>query len=172
VSFVLFDVGQFARISPEDTRALLWALSWISTPERRETLRSVALAQLLLVSSLSTEVKLDGIETQAQLKAELSRRIEKAFDEATAPFEDGSVPDKKTAWIIFLRNAEREGVNLPKGAFAIAKMMDGIVSQADSYDLPAVLDETVEYFLRSKSSWAEMTSIITRTAQRQLGLIK
>jgi len=169
---VLFDVGQFERVSKEQTRAILWALSWISTPERRQTLRSVALAQLLLVSSLTHESSHPDVGNRSRLRADLSRRIEKAFDEATAPFEDGTVPDKKTAWILFLRNSEREGVSLPKGAFAIAKMMDGIVSQADSYGLPAVLDETVEQFLVSSSSWMEMTSIVGRTVLRQLGAEK
>lgn len=54
VSFVLFDVGQFVRVGPADTKALLWALSWISTPHRRATLRSVALKHLVATSSLSS----------------------------------------------------------------------------------------------------------------------
>ena len=31
VRFALFDVGQFERIGPADTRAILWSLSWLST---------------------------------------------------------------------------------------------------------------------------------------------
>lgn len=52
--FVLFDVGQFVRVGPADTKALLWALSWISTPHRRGTLRSVAIKHLVATSSLSS----------------------------------------------------------------------------------------------------------------------
>ena len=52
-----------------------------------------------------------------------------AFDAAVEPFEDGSTPDRKTAYMLFLRNAEDAGVRLPQGAFAVAKMVDGIISQ-------------------------------------------
>lgn len=54
LSFVLFDVGQFVRVGPADTKALLWALGWISTPHRRGTLRSVAIKHLVATSSLSS----------------------------------------------------------------------------------------------------------------------
>lgn len=53
LSFVLFDVGQFVRVGPADTKALVWALGWISTPHRRGTLRSVAIKHLVATSSLS-----------------------------------------------------------------------------------------------------------------------
>jgi len=161
VKFALFDVGQFERVGPAETRSLLWGLSWISTPERRRTLRAVALKHLVASSSLRDE---NHEVPKNRVAVELSRRIEKAFDDAIHPFDDGTVPDKKTAWIFFLRNAEREGVNLPKGAFAIAKMMDGIVSQQASFDLPAVLDDTVEEFLKETLTWSETAGIITRTA--------
>jgi predicted unusual protein kinase regulating ubiquinone biosynthesis (AarF/ABC1/UbiB family) len=161
VKFVLFDVGQFERVGPAETRSLLWGLSWISTPERRLTLRAVALKHLVASSSLRDE---NHEVPKTRVAAELARRIEKAFEAAIQPFEDGSVPDKKTAWIFFLRNSEREGVNLPKGAFAIAKMMDGIVSQQASFDLPAVLDDTVEQFLKETLTWSETAGIVLRTA--------
>lgn len=54
LSFVLFDVGQFVRVGPADTKALLWALGWISTPHRRGILRSVAVKHLVATSSLSS----------------------------------------------------------------------------------------------------------------------
>jgi predicted unusual protein kinase regulating ubiquinone biosynthesis (AarF/ABC1/UbiB family) len=54
LSFVLFDVGQFERVGPADTKALLWALGWISTPHRRGILRSVAVKHLVATSSLSS----------------------------------------------------------------------------------------------------------------------
>jgi hypothetical protein len=40
-----------------------------------------------------------------------------AFDEAVAPGADGSLPDNKTAYMLFLRNAEQRGCRLPQGAF-------------------------------------------------------
>jgi len=170
VKFVLFDVGQFERIGPVETAALLWALSWISSPERHSTLRAVALKHLTRVSALSSDEDSGGGEGGGP--KELARRIERAFDDAVKPFDDGTVPDKKTAWILFLRNAEREGVSLPKGAFAIAKMMDGIVSQQDSYGLPAVLDDAVEHFLTSRMTWAELAGVATRTVWSKLHLAK
>ena len=82
----------------------------------------------------------------------MSLFLSQAFEEALQPFPDGSLPDKKTAWILFLRNSERNGVILPRGAFAVAKMMDSVVSQQASYGLPSVLDEAVETFLRLDES--------------------
>jgi len=170
VKFALFDVGQFERISPSETTGLLWALSWISSRERHSALRAVALHHLTRVSALTDDADGEGAKHRAGV---LSRRIERAFDDAVKPFEDGTVPDKKTAWILFLRNAEREGVSLPKGAFAIAKMMDGIISQQELYALPAVLDETVENFLTSNMTWLEMAGVGSRTLlSKAAGFVK
>lgn len=46
-----------------------------------------------------------------------------------APLEDGSLPDKKTAYMLFLRAAEARGMDLPGAAFAVAKMLDGMLVQ-------------------------------------------
>ena len=51
--FTLFDVGQFERISPADTLALMWLLCAISTVERRRFLRRVALGHVADVSALA-----------------------------------------------------------------------------------------------------------------------
>ena len=37
----------------------------------------------------------------------IEARIQRAFDGAIAPDKEGVRPDKKTAWILFLRNASR-----------------------------------------------------------------
>ena len=37
----------------------------------------------------------------------IEARIQRAFDDAIAPDKEGVRPDKKTAWILFLRNASR-----------------------------------------------------------------
>ena len=65
--------------------------------------------------------------------------IEAAFDIAVLPDEDGNVREQKPAWLRFLRECEARGVVLPKGAFAVSKMMDSIISQQVTYGLPAVL---------------------------------
>ena len=49
VRFALFDVGQFERIGPADTRAILWSLSWLST------LCSLSLSLSLLIKPLEYE---------------------------------------------------------------------------------------------------------------------
>ena len=126
VSFALFDVGQFERVSAGEVRALLWALSWISTPERQHSLRHVAMAHLVQHSSLDVLGGLDGAADRGEAKAAppadaaplveaappaapqtIEARILRAFDGAIAPDKDGVRPDKKTAWILFLRNASR-----------------------------------------------------------------
>ena len=81
----------------------------------------------------------------------------------------GVRPGKKTAWILFLRNASREGVVLPKGAFAVAKMLDGIISQQESFGLEEVFDTIVEDFLRSGASVREFSSIGWETLKYQTG---
>ena len=43
-------------------------------------------------------------------------------------------------------------------------MMDGIVSQQECFDLPNVLDETVETFLRDNMTFREMADVGVRTA--------
>ena len=128
VSFALFDVGQFERVSAGEVRALLWALSWISTPERQHSLRHVAMAHLVQHSSLDVLGGLDAAAERGEAEAAtppaelatppaeaappaapqtIEARIQRAFDGAIAPDEDGVRPDKKTAWILFLRNASR-----------------------------------------------------------------
>ena len=52
LSFSLFDVGQFDRIGPADTKAILWALSWLSSIERHSLLQNVALNHLTATSCL------------------------------------------------------------------------------------------------------------------------
>ena len=75
--------------------------------------------------------------------------------------ENGMLPDKKTAYMLLLRNCERDGVNLPRGirngtepdtaltrrclgAFPVAKMIDGIISQQDSFRMQNVVDDAIE----------------------------
>ena len=41
----------------------------------------------------------------------------------------GVAPDQRVAYMLLLRAAESRGVVLPKGSFAVAKMLDGILSQ-------------------------------------------
>ena len=131
VSFALFDVGQFERVSAGEVRALLWALSWISTPGRQHSLRHVAMAHLVQHSSLDMLGGGHGAAERGEVMATLppdaappaeaappaappsieassiEARIQRAFDGAIAPDKEGVRPDKKTAWILFLRNASR-----------------------------------------------------------------
>ena len=107
-------------------RALLWALSWISTPERQHSLRHVAMAHLVQHSSLDMLGGGHGAAERGEIMAtpppdaappteaappaaplSIEARIQRAFDDAIAPDKEGVRPDKKTAWILFLRNASR-----------------------------------------------------------------
>ena len=104
-----------------------------------------------------------GVGSNAPAEAAVSARapaatpadlISAAFDEAVAPNTDGTPPpDKKTAYMLFLRNAEQRGVLLPQDAFALAKMLDGIISQQESYGLQPVVDvRTKEVIVGSLST--------------------
>ena len=157
VRFALFDVGQFETIGPADTRAILWSLSWLSTPARHTELRNVALDHLCRTSSLR-DVD-ESMDSKEKLRL-LETKILEAFRGAVSPFEDGTLPDKKQAFFRFLRNSEHLGVCLPKGAFAVAKMLDGILSQEISFALPSVVDDSIENFLRAGMTWGETLSIV------------
>ena len=146
--FALFDVGQFERVSSTQVRrALLWTLSWISTPERRTLLRSTALSHLRGVSTLSGDVSAQL--TDRERSAKLTELLGEAMDEAIEPLSDGSLPDQRVAYMLLLRAAEKRAIVLPDGSFAIAKMLDGILSQQASYDLENIVDAaTKDYLLK------------------------
>lgn len=156
LGLVLFDVGQWERISPSDTKALLWVLASISSPERRKSLREAALTSLQAVCQHSNP---DHLVPPHQDK-ELRDLIELSYSEAISPFEDGTVPDQRQAYMLFLRACERNGVSLPKGAFAVAKMIDGIISQRQQFRLRDVAEESMEAFLRKHMSWWEASSVL------------
>ena len=234
--FILFDVGQYDRAGPQDTKALLWTLSAISTIERRKTLRHVALKHLERVSTIrvpiggstddataaaaaataaaadadagtggetgaeATTTAASAIAADAAASATtaatpavttaaattttttaappqeawrgmgLRGRLSDAFDESISPFEDGSLPDQRQAYMLFLRAAEKREVQLPNAAFAVAKMIDGMLSQATSYDLPPVVDESVEGHLSSEVTYGELASIAAAFVRMRLGL--
>ena len=133
------------------------SLSHPGTPARHKELRSVALEHLCRTSLLQNVE--DDMDSKEKLRL-LEDRILEAFRGAVSPFEDGTLPDKKQAFFRFLRNSEHLGVSLPKGAFAVAKMIDGILSQEISFDLPSVVDDSIEDFLRAGMTWGETLSIV------------
>lgn len=89
-------------------------------------------------------------------------RLEDAFAEAIAPNEEGELPDKRTAYMLLLRAAENRGINVPAGAFSVAKMIDGIVSQQERFELAIVVDEVIISFLKKHMTWGEMVGIGAR----------
>ena len=80
--------------------------------------------------------------------------------EAIAPFEDGTLPDQRQAYMLFLRACERNGVDLPQGAFSVAKMIDGMLSQKDQFGLFDVAEESIGKFLKKQMSWWELSSVM------------
>mmetsp|Transcript_7168 Transcript_7168/g.11403 ORF Transcript_7168/g.11403 Transcript_7168/m.11403 type:complete len:899 (-) Transcript_7168:840-3536(-) len=155
--FVLFDVGQFDRIGLPDTKALLWTLSAISAPTERVTLKNVAISHLAQTCSVH-----DKTIPKRQHDKFLKDHLNEAFEEAIAPNSEGIPPDQKTAYMLFLRASERHGIGMPNGAFSVAKMIDGIVSQQQRYELPKVVDEAIETFLRAHMTWGELADIGAR----------
>ena len=100
----------------------------------------------------------------AKIKKELSARLDAAFEEAIQPDASGQVPEPKVIYILFLRAAEKRGVDMPKGAFAVAKMIDCILSQQDQYLLFDVVNTNVAAFLRQNMTWGETADILTKKA--------
>jgi len=156
--FVLYDVGQFERIGLPDTKALLWTLAAVSTDENRVMLKNICMQHLASTASLKNK----DIKDEGSQRKEIKRRLSIAFAEAIEPNAEGESPDKRTAYMFFLRAAENHGVNMPKGAFSVAKMIDGIVSQQDRYGLPPVVDDAIEAFLKSTLTWGELADIGAR----------
>jgi len=105
-------------------------------------------------------------ETDVALRA----AIEQSYNEAIAPFEDGMVPDQRQAYMLFLRACEKNGVILPKGAFSVAKMIDGMLSQKQQFRLHDVAQEKIEAFLRKNMSWWEASSVLKGTISTSLNL--
>lgn len=173
---VLFDIGQFERITLPETTALLWTLATMSTVPRRSQLRGICLKHLENVSRVATTNLTPDSPRHAPTpthkphdKHELENLLSRSFDEAIAAVPvmqpDGSIteelPDKKQAYLNFLRACEFNGVVLPKGCFALAKMMDAMTSQQEAFELPAVVDESSERFLRQGITWREKLTILT-----------
>eukprot|EP00924_Labyrinthula_sp_SR-Ha-C_P002829 augustus_masked-scaffold_13-processed-gene-8.22-mRNA-1 protein AED:0.02 eAED:0.08 QI:0/-1/0/1/-1/1/1/0/834 len=167
--FVLFDVGQFERISPAETKALLWTLGSVSSANNRIVLKDVAIGHLIGVCKIDHEnnyvQKLKQELRKAKKGKDLSDnrllfyQLSKAYAESILPNEEGVVPETKIIYIKFLRNAEKIGVRLPRGAFSMAKMLDGIISQFEQYKLFDVVDDSITKFLKANMTWGELTQI-------------
>lgn len=166
LTFALFDVGQFERMNRPDTDALLWALSWMSEPVRFVTLRRVALRHLGAVATLNVPDDFDWGANLSSPAMVMESRLEQSFNEAVAADSEGNMPDLKMRYMLFLRNCENNGVVLPQGAFALAKLLDGILSQQNSYGIPSVADVCIERHLRSSIGLADVYDL----SMSQLGL--
>jgi hypothetical protein len=70
--------------------------------------------------------------------------------------------------MLFLRAAEDEGVDMPKTAFNVAKMIDGMLVQQKEFGLPPVVDECIEEFVRRNMTWAETTQILYKGVKHSL----
>jgi hypothetical protein len=184
--FVLFDVGQVERVNNTDMKAIMWTMAALSDPEKRSTLRDICIDHLLKTSLLAPPAFLSGgssvspVETdqvrkvdvdaktivvteKEKKKAELrviQNKLKEAFADAIVPFADGTLPDARTAFMMFLRASEKRGVETPKGAFAVAKMMDAMLSQQEWYLLEPVAHECMEQFLRKNITWGETLSLV------------
>lgn len=112
--------------------------------------------------------EIKGTEDQKRAREEAIVRalLEEAFIEAIQPFEDGTLPDQKQAYMLFLRACEKRNVSLPKGAFSVAKMIDGMLSQMQAYKLENVVEEQMEQYLKKHISWTELGSIAAQSLMR------
>jgi hypothetical protein len=136
----------------------------MSTLANRALLKNIAMQHLVGCSGLKNKA---AHPTEKEQRRELRSRLSAAFAEAIAPNAAGEHPDKRTAYMLFLREAEKLGVDMPKGAFSVAKMIDGIVSQQERYNLPTVVDAAIEAFLKSTLTWTELADL----GARQLKII-
>lgn len=168
--FVLFDVGQFDRVDRTDAKALLWTLAAINSEKTRKLLKTVALHQLVSVSSLSKQAIEEGLRnygksprsstlSETETQRILYRKLEEAFEESIQPNAEGIIPERKTVYILLLRNSEKRGVVLPKGAFSVAKMVDCVTSQMDQYELYNVSDDAITQFLLRNLTFKEIARI-------------
>jgi len=99
---------------------------------------------------------------ESKIKKIKEEKLNEAFEEAIKPNKEGQIPEPKICYILFLRAAEKRGVEMPKGAFAVAKMIDCILSQQDQYLLYPVVDGCIETFLRQNMTWRETADILKK----------
>ena len=151
--------NDFLELGPTSLLAPPPPIPKLPATNKAGALDDVASARLLKRASVAHKRHQDYKRKRSE---ELRKRLEDAFDEAIEPLSDGTLPDQRKAYMLFLRAAEKRNVELPKGAFSVAKMIDGIKVQQDTFDLPPVLDDNIEAFLRRNMTWGEMASIFTR----------
>lgn len=164
LGLVLFDVGQWEKISHSEAKAILWVMASLTSTERRKTLREAALTCMQQVSAprVPWDQGFSGAPAES-VKNEavyLKQALEKSYEEAIAPFQDGTIPDHRQAYLLFLRASEKHGVELPKGVFAVAKMIEAMESQREEFRLRDVAEESMEAFLRKHMSWWEAGSVL------------
>ena len=91
LNLVLFDVGQFERVSPPETLAILWTLVALSDTTRRRTIRDVAVRHLVGCSTVNPEFGHLALAERGGDRKWLQHQLKDAFESAISPFEDGSV---------------------------------------------------------------------------------
>jgi predicted unusual protein kinase regulating ubiquinone biosynthesis (AarF/ABC1/UbiB family) len=145
--FVLYDTGQVQRLSAMEVKAVILMLSSFAAPQKMlaETLKHLAAETLAPLCR--------GYNT-ASAKS-LQKRIESALQSSTEKDSATETKDMNAMYLHCLRNMEDMGVHVPKGVFAVAKMLDALRSQQITYALPDALTPMVTSYLKAHLSWLE-----------------
>ncbi|AYV81535.1 MAG: hypothetical protein Harvfovirus39_14 [Harvfovirus sp.] len=122
---VLFDPGQNDTLSKEQSKALLWTLVSLTDKKRMRQLKNSVLKELKIVAGTRL-----GEE-------EVKRKIALAFDSCV------ELPDLRSRFFQLLIATEREGVILPNGFFAAAKLFDTLQSQEQLLKLPSQVETEI-----------------------------
>ena len=159
---VIFDVGQFQQITKPEILAISWTLACMTNKTNFNRFHRIAVNHL----SMNSYVNYDHINPTDCLEIDLhgekkwlKNKIQESLDHAIK-CDEGEFPDKKRAYMIFLKKTEDNGIIIPQSAFAVAKMIDGILSQQQSFSLEPVFEQCMEDYLMKNMRWSELGKIM------------
>ena len=134
----IFDPGQNDTITMNQSTALLWTLVALSEDSRMKKFRTPTIKYLAQL-----------IETEPKAIDVIQQKIGRAYDTCR------NIKNPRYRFAQLLTACEYEGVILPGGFFACAKMLDTLTSQEKLLELPDIVKEEVSRLLIERMSLVE-----------------
>jgi hypothetical protein len=135
----IFDPAQNESLTNQQTTALLWTIVALSDESRAVKFKNIVVDHLFRIS-LTGE---DGI-----------KKISKAYDSSS------TVKNPKYRFTKLLACCEQEGIILPNGFFACAKMLDTLSSQEELLGMPDIVRDEISKLLIGRMSMYEKVRVV------------
>lgn len=161
-AFTLYDIGQVTQITHAEVDAILFSIGAFAgeTPAMCSVLQHYACRRLAILCGSSTQ--------QETIQHKLREAINQARDFAMAHKKPDGAMDVGLAYTEFLRLAENSGVKLPRGAFAVAKLLGTVLSQQATYGMPNIMKQVVDAYAFGQAGLIEKTFL----AAAELGIYR